>query len=51
MNATNKYLKSLGINIQVPRRYVSGMSTLDKIVKELKSRGIKAEHHDFMDVS
>jgi len=27
------------------------MNTLDKIVKELKSRGVKAEHHDFMDVS
>ena len=51
MNATNKYLKSLGVNTQVPRRYNSGMNTLDKIVKELKSRGVKAEHHDFMDVS
>ena len=51
MNETNKYLRSLGVNTPVPRRYVSGMSTLDRIVKELKSRGIKAEHHDFMDVS
>tara|TARA_R100000152_G_C6598831_1_gene56698 strand:+ start:275 stop:574 length:300 start_codon:yes stop_codon:yes gene_type:complete len=51
MNETNKYLRSLGINILVPRRYGFGMSTLDKIVKELKSRGIKADHNDFMDVS
>ena len=51
MNETNKYLRSLGINIMIPRRYGMGMNTLDKIVRELKSRGVKADHHDFMDVS
>ena len=51
MEQTNKYLKSMGIDIQVPRRYGSGMSILDKIVRELKISGVKASHNDFMDVS
>ena len=51
MEQTNKYIKSMGIDMQVPRRYGSGMGTLDKIVRELKISGVKASHNDFMDVS
>tara|TARA_R100001015_G_scaffold17757_1_gene10047 strand:+ start:347 stop:643 length:297 start_codon:yes stop_codon:yes gene_type:complete len=51
LDDTNKYLKSMGIDMEVPRRYGSGRNTLDKIVRELKISGVKASHHDFMDVS
>ena len=51
MEQTNKYIKSMGIDMEVPRRYGSGRNTLDKIVRELKISGVKASHNDFMDVS
>ena len=46
-----KWLQSLGIQEEVPRRYYSGQKTLDKIVKQLEDKGIVANHDDFFDVS
>ncbi len=44
-----KYLKGLGIDIEIPRSYDE--SILDKIVKALKEKGIDANHDAAMDVS
>jgi hypothetical protein len=45
----NQFLKTLGIEEEVPRRY--NETILDKIVKQLESKGIEADHNAFMDVS
>lgn len=51
----NEWLKDtlgdLNDDINIPRRYGSGMEELDNIVEELEDLGIEASHHDFMDVS
>jgi hypothetical protein len=44
-----KYLKGLGIDLEVPRKYET--NKLDDIVKALKKKGIKADYNDAMDVS
>jgi len=44
-----KYLKELGIDIEIPRSYDE--SILDKIVAQLKEKGIDADHDAAMDVS
>ena len=44
-----KYLKSLGIDMEIPRRY--GENELDNIVKALEKKGIKADYNDAMDIS
>jgi hypothetical protein len=44
-----KVLKNLGINTEIPRGYDTAM--LDKIVDELKEKGIDADHDAAMDVS
>ena len=44
-----KYLKNLGIDGEVPRNYDESM--LDKIVTQLKEKGIEADHDAAMDVS
>tara|TARA_R100000995_G_C3384141_1_gene77341 strand:+ start:208 stop:519 length:312 start_codon:yes stop_codon:yes gene_type:complete len=45
----DEYLKDLGINTEIPRGYDT--ATLDKIVDELKEKGIDADHDAAMDVS
>jgi len=45
----DEYLKDLGINTDIPRGYDT--ATLDKIVDELKEKGIDADHDAAMDVS
>ena len=51
----NEWLKDtlgdLHGDIDIPRRYGSGMEELDNIVEELEDLGIEASYHDFMDVS
>ena len=44
-----KYLKGLGIDMEIPRSY--NETTLDKIVAQLKEKGIDADHDAAMDVS
>jgi len=44
-----KYLKDLGIDMEIPRSYDE--SILDKIVAQLKEKGIDADHDAAMDVS
>ena len=44
-----KYLKNLGIDMEVPRRYRE--NELDNIVKALEIKGIKADYNDAMDIS
>jgi len=44
-----KYLKGLGIDLEVPRKYET--NKLDDIVKALEKKGIKADYNDAMDVS
>jgi len=44
-----KYLKGLGIDMEIPRSYDE--SILDKIVAQLKEKGIDADHDAAMDVS
>jgi len=44
-----KYLKGLGIDLEVPRKYET--NELDDIVKALKEKGIKADYNDNMDIS
>ena len=44
-----KYLKSLGIDMEIPRRYRE--NELDNIVKALEKKGIKADYNDAMDIS
>ena len=44
-----KYLKNLGIDMEVPRRYRE--NELDNIVKALEKKGIKADYNDAMDIS
>ena len=44
-----KYLKNLGIEGEIPRSYDE--SILDKIVAQLKEKGIDADHDAAMDVS
>ena len=51
VDEATKWLQSLGIQEEVPRRYYSGEETLDKIVKQLENKGIVANHDDFFDVS
>ena len=43
-----KYLKNLGIDMEVPRRYRE--NELDNIVKALEKKGIKADYNDAMDI-
>ena len=45
----DEYLKDLGIDTEIPRRYDTDV--LDKIVDELKEKGIDADHDAAMDVS
>ena len=45
----SKFLKSLGVDVEVPRRYRD--NELDIIVKKLEAKGIEADHNAFMDVS
>ena len=45
----DEYLKDLGIDTDIPRGYDT--ATLDKIVDELKEKGIDADHDAAMDVS
>ena len=51
----NEWLKDtlgdLHGDIDIPRRYGSGMEELDDIVEELEELGIEASHGDYMDVS
>ena len=44
-----EYLKDLGIDIQIPRMYEEDI--LDKIVDELKGKGIEASHDAAMDTT
>ena len=44
-----EYLKDLGINIQIPRMYEEDI--LDKVVDELKEKGIEASHDAAMDTT
>lgn len=44
-----EYLKGLGIDMEIPRSYDE--SILDKIVAQLKEKGIDADHNAAMDVS
>ena len=44
-----KYLKGLGIDMEIPRSY--NETILDKIVSQLKEKGIDADHNAAMDVS
>ena len=44
-----KYLKGLGIDMEIPRSY--NETTLDKIVDKLKEKGIDADYDAAMDVS
>ena len=44
-----EYLNDLGIDIQIPRRYEEDI--LDKIVDELKGKGIEASHDAAMDTT
>jgi len=44
-----KVLKNLGIDMEIPRGYDTAV--LDKIVDELKEKGIDADHDAAMDVS
>ena len=44
-----KYLKGLGIDMEIPRSY--NETILDKIVSQLKEKGIDADHDAAMDVS
>ena len=44
-----EYLKDLGIDIQIPRMYDEDI--LDKIVDELKGKGIEASHDAAMDTT
>ena len=44
-----EYLKGLGIDMEIPRSYDE--SILDKIVAQLKEKGIDADHDAAMDVS
>ena len=48
MEAT-KFINNLGVDGNVPRRYNS--TELDKIVRQLETKGIEADHNAFMDVS
>ena len=48
MEAT-KFIKNLGVDGDVPRRY--NETELDKIVRQLEAKGIEADHNAFMDVS
>ena len=44
-----EYLKDLGTDIQIPRMYEEDI--LDKIVDELKGKGIEASHDAAMDTT
>jgi len=48
MEAT-KFINNLGVDGDVPRRY--NETELDKIVRQLETKGIEADHNAFMDVS
>ena len=48
MEAT-KFIKNLGVDGDVPRRY--NETELDKIVRQLEAKGVEADHNAFMDVS
>jgi len=45
----SKFIKTLGVDEDVPRRY--NETELDRIVSKLETKGIKADHNAFMDVS
>ena len=45
----SKFIKNLGVDEDVPRRY--NETELDKIVNKLEAKGIEADHNAFMDVS
>ena len=49
VNEVNKFLKNLGIDEDIPRRYRD--NELDIVVKKLEAKGIEADHNDAMDVS
>ena len=49
VNEVNKFLKNLGVDEDIPRRYRD--NELDIIVKKLEAKGIEADHNAFMDVS
>jgi len=49
VNEVNKFLKNLGIDEDIPRRYRD--NELDIVVKKLEAKGIEADHNAFMDVS
>ena len=49
----NEWLKDTlsNLDIDIPKRYGSGMKELDDIVEKLEDLGIEAGHGDYMDVS
>ena len=49
----NEWLKDTlsNLDVDIPKRYGSGMKELDDIVKKLEDLGIEASHGDYMDVS
>tara|TARA_R110000787_G_scaffold227368_1_gene335092 strand:- start:31 stop:567 length:537 start_codon:yes stop_codon:yes gene_type:complete len=49
----NEWLKDTlsNLDVDIPKRYGSGMKELDGIVKKLEDLGIEASHGDYMDVS
>ena len=49
----NEWLKDTlsNLDVDIPKRYGSGMKELDDIVKKLEDLGIEAGHGDYMDVS
>ena len=49
VNEVNKFLKNLGVDEDIPRRYRD--NELDIVVKKLEAKGIEADHNAFMDVS
>ena len=49
VNEVNKFLKNLGVDKDISRRYRD--NELDIIVKKLEAKGIEADHNAFMDVS
>ena len=49
----NEWLKDTlsNLDVDIPKRYGSGMKELDDIVEKLEDLGIEAGHGDYMDVS
>ena len=46
---TNRFLKAIGINLQIDSRYRP--EQLDQVVADLESKGYVADHDDVMDVT